>query len=110
MPDRTRFVWLCIATLQLLVPVTASIADARLHAQDAAAKRHIEAAGTKGCPRVHPEDCGLCRTIGARALGGSALVAPAPLVAERCVTLELGSVSFRPTTLFPQSRAPPLLS
>jgi len=110
MSYRARIASLCIATLQVLVPVTASIADAQLHAQDASVRQHVESQGTKGCPRVHPEDCGLCRTISAPALGGYAPVAPTPRVDAQRVVLELGATSFRPNTRLPQSRAPPPLS
>jgi len=45
MSYRARIAALCIATLQVLVPVTASIADAQLHAQDASVRQHVESQG-----------------------------------------------------------------
>lgn len=102
--------WFFTAMLQLVVPVTATVADARLHAQEAAARPHFESHSTSACPRIHPQDCGFCRIINVPALGNEARAPFAPLLPQSYVTLELSRTPFRSSTRFPQPRAPPQLS
>lgn len=71
MSGRPRFrvfalIW---AVLQLAVPASSAIADARLAAAAASspAREHIEAPG-RDCPRVHPPDCGICKQLTASSL------------------------------------------
>lgn len=56
---------LLFAVLHLAAAGGASIADGKAEAQAAAsaAYAHIEAHGTAECPRVHLEECALCRIL-----------------------------------------------
>src|SRR5258708_39723325 len=61
-----RLGWLVAAVCQLLLPAV-SVADARAEAESlrSAPAAHVEATGAKGCPRVHPADCAVCRLLAA---------------------------------------------
>lgn len=68
---------LLFAIVQLAAAAAFPIADGQLEAQAAAsaAYAHIEAHGTPECPRVHLENCTLCRGLhadGERVAGGEA--------------------------------------
>jgi hypothetical protein len=60
---------LLFAIVHIVAAGGASIADGRMEAEAAAstAYAHIEAHGTADCPRVHLEDCTLCRVLQAGA-------------------------------------------
>src|SRR5438128_1732375 len=64
-----RFGWFVAALFQLLLPTFVSVADSRAEAASigAASRPHVEAEGTRGCPRVHPDDCAICRVLAAGA-------------------------------------------
>lgn len=73
---------LCFAIVQMGAAAAFPIADGQLEARAAAsaAYAHIEAHGTPDCPRVHLENCTLCRGVHAdseRAMdaGGPAVTA-----------------------------------
>jgi hypothetical protein len=71
---------LLFAIVHIVAAGGASIADGSVAAQAAvsAAYAHIEAHGTAECPRVHLEDCALCRAVHAH----SSLSHPAPVFGE----------------------------
>ncbi len=102
---RFAFLW---AALQVLSPGASALADGLIARDTASAPLvHVEATGSKGCPEVHPPDCGVCRYLssgvdvpaaasfvpGARAH----LAAPAARVASH----------HSPSTTLPHGRAPP---
>ena len=49
--------------VQLVLPATLAIADARLQRADGAATAHVEDHGSPACHPVHTDDCALCRTL-----------------------------------------------
>jgi hypothetical protein len=60
----SRWSFLLLALVQLLLPPAASWLDAGLERESSAgggARAHVEAQGTQGCLPVHPSDCALCR-------------------------------------------------
>ena len=75
-----RAYWLFYALLQLVLPGAASIADARIEAESVSARptSHIEEHGGAHCPRVHPEDCALCRVLSATGTPASVAAAVLP--------------------------------
>jgi hypothetical protein len=66
---RLRAFALVWGLLQLSLPASSAIAEARLAATAARspAGDHIEAPG-RDCPRVHPPDCGICKQLTASSL------------------------------------------
>jgi hypothetical protein len=102
---------LLAAALQLASPATAAWADARLDAESAGARPHIESHTTAACVRVHAADCALCSFLSA------------PLAARRRAVPELAHRESQSAALpnpalaeragersHPQPRAPPTLS
>jgi glutathione S-transferase len=102
---------LLAAALQLASPSAAAWADARLDAESAGARPHIESHTTAACTRVHAADCALCSFLSA------------PLAAGRMALPELARRESRRAALpnpalaeragersHPQPRAPPTLS
>ena len=67
-PFRSAFA-LLFAIVHVVAAAGASIADGKAEAEAAAsaAYAHIEAHGTAECPRVHLEECTLCRVVHAGA-------------------------------------------
>jgi hypothetical protein len=115
MLTRNRFFrrgWLFAALFQLLLPTFASVADARAEAESlqSAAAPHVEKFGEKGCPRVHPADCVLCRVL---TMGATRPTPPAVQIAvARIIEADL-TASSRPVLLgrvagHPPQRAPPV--
>ena len=95
--------------LQLLVPVSATLADARLEAESARFRVHIESHSTPRCPRLHPDNCALCSFL-------SATPVPAQTVTFVLRDVAAGMVPFgehRYATLAgrvgPPARAPPTI-
>lgn len=77
---------LCFAIVQMAAAAAFPIADGQLEAQAAAsaAYAHVEAHGTPDCPRVHLENCTLCRGVHAdseRTLDPGGAVVAADIVA-----------------------------
>jgi len=109
----SRFAWLLAAILQLLVPTVWSVADAQAEAASArTATVHVEAQGSKSCPRVHPADCAVCRVIATNSLASrpAPVAIPAlPVIRTRAVDAARHAPSARAPGDPPQ-RAPPALS
>jgi hypothetical protein len=107
----SRALWLLVAALQLVLS-GAAIADARVEAESIASgpTSHIEEHGGANCPRVHPEDCALCRI-----LSTSATPAAAPAIVPEAV-LRIVPASDGPVTVArlgvhaARSRAPPAIA
>jgi hypothetical protein len=107
-----RFLRLCLAALQVAMPVAAGVADAILEAESAHAYAHLEPHSSKSCPPAHSEDsCTLCQFGHSHAAGArhtppvlwqrDAGTAPAAIPAAPCPALTASS---------PLPRAPPALS
>lgn len=58
-----RIAWFVAALLQLVLPPFAAAADAGLERESQRVHAHVESHGTRGCPRVHPADCVVCRVL-----------------------------------------------
>jgi hypothetical protein len=106
-----RFGWLLAAVFQLLLPAFAAVVDAREEAESmlVASRTHIEAPGSSSCPRVHPENCVVCRVLAATATTAASASVPAPV--ERTIDARIADAD-RATCLTrfpgdPPQRAPP---
>ncbi|MEO5818854.1 MAG: DUF2946 family protein [Gemmatimonadaceae bacterium] len=77
----SRFGWLLAAVFQLLLPAFAAVIDAREEAESmqSASRMHVEAPGSSGCPRVHPENCVVCRVLSATATTTASVAVLAPV-------------------------------
>ncbi len=77
----SRFGWLLAAVFQLLLPAFAAVVDAREEAESmlTASRTHVEAPGSRSCPRVHPENCVVCRVLAATASTAASPSVPAPV-------------------------------
>jgi hypothetical protein len=106
----TRLYWFFAALLQLTLPAFASVADARAEAESRGARVHIEATGTTSCPRIHPEDCVVCRVLAS----GATTTAVASLQVPIARTIDEGPAHTEATWCVarlagdPSERAPPL--
>ncbi len=60
-----RTLALCLAVLQLAVPMSVAWADARIEAEArvGAPGAHVESHPTNNCARLHAADCALCRFL-----------------------------------------------
>jgi len=110
-PRAWRLAWLIAAAFQLLVPTIWSVSDARAEAVSArAASVHVEAPGTKGCPRVHPSDCVVCQAIAV--VGAPSAPATAPALVARVIAARPADPARRGSTARapgdPPQRAPPV--
>ncbi|MEP6733077.1 MAG: hypothetical protein ABJE10_20715 [bacterium] len=108
----SRFGWLFAAVFQLLLPAVASVADGRADAESmgVASRVHVEATGTTGCPRVHPQDCVVCRVLATSATTTPSASVAAPVVRQIEATI---SDAHRPACIArfpgdPPQRAPPV--
>ena len=75
-PRRKRIGWLVAAMLQFMLPAFASVADARAERESQTVHAHVESHGARGCPRVHPADCIVCRVLAGSAAPSSVVVRP----------------------------------
>ena len=107
-PRRVRRLWILAGALQLVMPGTATLADSLLYAETAHTYPHVHVPGKTGCPRVHADDCALCRVISAPALTTQTNVPVATRDVQRYVSKEDVGTLFRFDRQLPQSRAPPL--
>jgi hypothetical protein len=105
-----RVIWLVAGIVQFALPGAASLADARLHAEEARARPHVDSQGATGCPRVHPADCGLCRTIGTTAQVGHGTLFIAGRAGPASAPSATAGALLEFQRRLPQSRAPPTLS
>ena len=107
-PVRHRLFALLWAALQLVLPLGATLADARAARASAAVVAHIESGSTEGCQPAHGEDCVVCRTLGAMHGVPTGAPCPAPQ-AETAARLDPRRVSEISVAALPQppSRAPP---
>jgi hypothetical protein len=110
---------LLFAIVHVVAAGGASVADGRVAAEAAAsaAEAHIEAHGTPECPRVHLEDCTLCRVLqvhgerpsgpGVSDGGADPIASGAERVAGAIVRPEARPVSLRapPGATAPRTRA-----
>jgi hypothetical protein len=104
-----RFGWIFAALLQLVVPVFATVADARAEDESRGAYAHVEAHGAPSCPRAHEADCILCRILAAGA-APARQVAPMHIAAVVNELAPRRETSCAPTRLAgdPPQRAPPV--
>jgi hypothetical protein len=104
-----RAYWLFYAILQLVLPGAASIADARIEAESVSARptSHVEEHGGAHCPRVHPEDCALCRVLSATGTPAPATAASLPTALRIAPPSDAPVVSGRLGQHSARSRAPP---
>ena len=81
-----RLGWFVAALLQLVLPPFAAAADAGVERESQSVHAHIESHGTRGCPRVHPAHCIVCRGLdgGAAPSGGVVL----PIAIARVIAAE----------------------
>ncbi len=106
-----RFGWLLAAVFQLFVPAVAAVVDAREEGESmlVASRSHVEAPGSSSCPRVHPENCIVCRVIAASATVPSGVAVPMPVV--RQIDAHLSDADRAPCQVRypgdPPQRAPP---
>jgi hypothetical protein len=108
---RSRFVrsvWLCFATLQLLLPGAAALADATLDIAGAHERAHIESHSTTACARVHPADCALCRFLTTAFASEAAATIPTSEAVPRIAPPVVLSRPASAVVFLPRSRAPPL--
>ncbi|MEO8337678.1 MAG: hypothetical protein ABI664_22060 [bacterium] len=79
-----RIGWLLAAVFQLLLPAFAAVVDAREEAESmlSGSRMHVEAPGSSSCPRVHPENCVVCRVLAATATTTPSTAVPAPVERE----------------------------
>jgi hypothetical protein len=103
-----RLLALLWAVLQLVLPLGATLADARAARASAAVVAHIESGSTEGCQPPHGEDCVVCRTLGAMHGVPTGIPYPAPQ-AESAARLDPRRISEISLAALPQppSRAPP---
>jgi hypothetical protein len=85
-----RFGWLFAALFQLLLPAFAAVVDAREEAESvqAASRMHVEAPGSRSCPRVHPENCVVCRVLSATATTTASVAVLAPVERQIAARVE----------------------
>jgi hypothetical protein len=106
-----RLGWLFAAVLQFLLPSFASVLDAQTEAESARTSRvHVEAPGTPGCPRIHPNDCVVSRLLATSATPSTAPSLLVPVVRLIDATIAQ-SVRLAYTGRFPgdpPQRAPPV--
>jgi hypothetical protein len=106
-----RFGWLFAAIFQLLIPAVAAVVDAREEAESmrAASRSHVEAPGSNSCPRVHPENCVVCRVLAATATTTASAAVLAPV--ERHIAARIDDADRAPCLVRfpgdPPQRAPP---
>jgi hypothetical protein len=107
----SRVGWLLAAVFQLLLPAVAAVVDARAEAESmrSASRMHVEAPGSTNCPRVHPENCVVCRVLATTAT--TAASASVPAAVERSIDARIADAG-RATCLArfpgdPPQRAPP---
>jgi len=107
----SRFGWLVAALFQLLLPGFAAVVDARAEAESmlTASRMHVEAPGSSSCPRVHPENCVVCRVLAATATTPASASVLAPV--ERDIEARIADAD-RASCLArfpgdPPQRAPP---
>ena len=81
-----RLGWFVAALLQLVLPPFAAAADAGVERESQSVHAHVESHGTRGCPRVHPAHCIVCRGLdgGAGPSGGVVL----PIAIARVIAAE----------------------
>lgn len=107
----SRFGWLLAAVFQLLLPAFAAVVDAREEAGNVrtASRMHVEAPGSSSCPKVHPENCVVCRMLTTTATTAGAVAVLAPV--KRSIGPRIADDSGAPSlTRFPgdpPQRAPP---
>lgn len=77
----SRFGWLLAAVFQLLLPAFAAVVDAREEAESmrSASRMHVEAPGSSTCPRVHPENCVVCRVLSTTAITPTSVAVLVPV-------------------------------
>ena len=73
---RKRLGWLVAALLYLVLPPFAAAADAAVERESQAVHAHVESQGARGCPRVHPADCIVCRVLAGGAAASTVVVPP----------------------------------
>jgi hypothetical protein len=109
---RVRFAWLFAAIFQLVLPAVAAVVDGRAEADAVryASRTHIEADGATGCPRVHPENCVVCRVLATLATTNSHANVAAPVARSINATIADIDRPARPTRFpsDPPQRAPPV--
>lgn len=107
--SRRRLGWLVAALLQLALPPFAAAADATVERESQTVHAHIESHGARGCPRVHPADCVVCRVLansGAPARSVALRIAIARIIDAEPARDERASIIARLAGDPPQ-RAPP---
>ena len=107
-----RLLTLLFAVLHLVAPPLASVADALVERQSAAAARgvaHVEpAGGTESCPHVHAVDCGFCHALASLAEPAAAPRTALPSAIETVATVGAeGTVHARDRPTAARPRAPP---
>jgi hypothetical protein len=105
-----RILTLALALAQFALPGVASIADAFAERGSARSVAHIEDPATAHCPRVHTEDCVLCRTLNGKA--SAPRPAPVPAAVRRQATAYSARTQGAPSldlAWHPPTRAPPVL-
>jgi hypothetical protein len=108
-----RWLFVSAAAVQVLLPASASIADAALQRDEVSAGSsgpHVEDFGSKTCKRVHADDCALCRIVTAAASPSRALAFPGR-IARLCAApaATAARVAHAIAHTLPGSRAPPTL-
>jgi hypothetical protein len=106
-----RLGWLIAAVLQFLLPAFASVADARAEAESARTSRvHVEAPGTPGCPRIHPNDCVVCQLLATAATPstGPSLLVPVERLIDATIARSVHPAYAVRLPGDPPQRAPPV--
>jgi hypothetical protein len=107
-PSRAlRLANLLLVVLQLSLPASATLADARLDVASSTFHTHVEHVRS-GCARVHPADCALCQFLALRIVGGGR-VSLAFMVEDQAAPVPT-DVVLPPAprhTRLPHQRAPP---
>ena len=107
---RLRVLAAFASLLQLTLPATVALADARLDVRPAA-PIHVESGPSSTCAPIHPDQCALCQFLSTfQPVGGSHAVPlpdpPVHVIAVRDVASSIG-IARRIGRL---ARAPPLLA
>ncbi|HEY2026326.1 MAG TPA: hypothetical protein VGG78_04925 [Gemmatimonadaceae bacterium] len=108
-----RWLFVSAAAVQVLLPASASIADAVIQREETGAGYvgpHVEEFGSKTCKRVHADDCALCRVVSAAAAPSRTLALPGRVARLCAPPAATGTrVAHAVAHALPASRAPPML-
>ena len=108
-----RWLFVCAAAVQVLLPASAAVADGLLQRDEpnaASVAAHVEDFGSTTCKRIHTDDCALCRVMTAPVAPSRPFALPHRVSRLAATpTAERSRLAHAAPHALPASRAPPAL-